>query len=330
MTTAFGLNLPNSGVRDNFDLARYADSRGVDSLWVSEPQIAADALTPLAAYAAVTERIRLGTSVIPIWTRNPALIAQSFAALDMLAPGRTILGLGAWWNPLAEQVGIQMDKPIRAMREVIESCRLLWAKDAPVDYAGELVSLRRVFMEGPAVSHDIKVFIGAVGPQMLRLTGGIADGVILNGNHTVEATALEIAHLAEGAAAAGRSLDDIEIAKMIRVKIGDRDRLLAEEKPRVARYVAQQPHIAGPAGITPDLLTRLQERITWPATDEEVESGARLLSDDAVAALGCFGDADEVRKRMREYADTGVDLFILSRDTPERMGDAVDVLLEGW
>ena len=330
MTTAFGLNLPNSGVRDNFDLARYADSRGVDSLWVSEPQIAADALTPLAAYAAVTERIRLGTSVIPIWTRNPALIAQSFAALDMLAPGRAILGLGAWWNPLAEQVGIQMNKPIRAMREVIESCRLLWAKDAPVDYAGELVSLRRVFMEGPAVSHDIKVFVGAVGPQMLRLTGGIADGVILNGNHTVEATALEIAHLAEGAAAAGRSLDDIEIAKMIRVKIGDRVRLLAEEKPRVARYVAQQPHIAGPAGITPDLLARLQERITWPATDEEIESGARLLSDDAVAALGCFGDADEVRKRMREYADTGVDLFILSRDTPERMGDAVDVLLEGW
>ena len=330
MTTAFGLNLPNSGVRDNFDLARYADSRGVDSLWVSEPQIAADALTPLAAYAAVTERIRLGTSVIPIWTRNPALIAQSFATLDMLAPGRAILGLGAWWNPLAEQVGIEMNKPIRAMREVIESCRLLWAKDAPVDYAGELVSLRKVFMEGPAASHDIKVFIGAVGPQMLRLTGGIADGVILNGNHTVEATAVEIAHLAEGAAAAGRTLDDIEIAKMIRVKIGDQDRLLAEEKPRVARYVAQQPHIAGPAGIGPDLLARLQERITWPATDEEIESGAELLPDDVVAALGCFGDAVEVRKRMREYAETGVDLFILSRDTRERMRDAVDVLLEGW
>jgi 5,10-methylenetetrahydromethanopterin reductase len=330
VTTGFGLNLPNSDVRDYFDLARYADSRGVDSLWVSEPQIAADALTPLGAYAAVTERIRLGTAVIPLWTRNPALIAQSFAALDMLAPGRAILGLGAWWNPLAEQVGIEMRKPIRAMREIIESCRLLWAKDASVDYAGELVSLRNVFMEGQTASHDIKVFIGAVGPQMLRLAGSIADGVILNGNHTVEATALEIEHLANGAAAAGRTLGDIEIAKMIRVKIGERDHLLAEEKPRVARYVAQQPHIAGPAGIAPDLLARLQERITWPATEEEIESGATLLPDDVVAALGCFGDADQVRKRMREYAETGVDLFILSRDTEERMRDAVDVLLEGW
>jgi len=330
VTNAFGLNLPNSGVRDYFDLARYADSQGVDSLWVSEPQIAADALTPLAAYAAVTDRIRLGTSIIPIWTRNAALIAQSFAALDMLAPDRTILGLGAWWDPLAGQVGIEMRKPIRAMREVIESCRLLWAKVAPVDYTGELVSLRNVFMESPAASHDIPVFIGAVGPQMLRLTGRIADGVILNGNHTVEATAQEIGQLAEGAANEGRSLGDIEIAKMIRIKIGDRERLLAEEKPRVARYVAQQPHIAGPAGIAPDLLARLQDRIKWPATDEEVEAGARLLPDDVVAALGCFGQPDEVRRRMREYTETGVDLFILSRDTPERMRDAIDVLAEGW
>ena len=223
-----------------------------------------------------------------------------------------------------------MRKPIRAMREVIESCRLLWAKVAPVDYTGELVSLRNVFMESPGASHDIPVFIGAVGPQMLRLTGRIADGVILNGNHTVEATAQEIGQLAEGAANAGRSLGDIEIAKMIRIKIGDRERLLAEEKPRVARYVAQQPHIAGPAGITPDLLARLQDRIKWPATDEEVAAGAELLPDDVVAALGCFGEPDEVRKRMREYTETGVDLFILSRDTPERMRDAIDVLTEGW
>ena len=330
MTTPFGLNLPNSGVRDYFDLARYADSRGVDSLWVSEPQVASDALTPLAAYGAVTERIRLGTSVIPIWTRNAALIAQSFATLDMLAPGRLVLGLGAWWNPLAEQVGVEIHKPIRAMREIIEACRMLWAKDSAVDYAGEHVSLRNVFMEGPAVPHDIKIFIGAVGPQMMHLAGRIADGVILNGNHTVEATAREVEQLAEGAAAAGRSLDDIEIGKMIRIKVGDRERLLEDERPRVARYVAQQPHIAGPAGIDADLLARLQERITWPATDEEVALGAQLLPDEVVAALGCFGDADHVKERMREYSETGVDLFILSRDTEERVRDAVEVLLEGW
>ena len=330
MTAAIGLNLPNSGVRDYFELARYADSRGVDSLWVSEPQISADALTPLAAYATVTDRIRLGTAVIPIWTRNPALIAQSFAALDMLAPGRIVLGLGAWWDPLASQVGIEMPKPIGAMREIIEACRLLWAKDAPVDYSGDLVSLRNVFMEGPAEPHNIKVFIGAVGPQMLRLAGRIADGVILNGNHTVEATAREIALLAEGAASVGRAIGDIEIAKMIRVKVGDREQLLQEERPRVARYVAQQPHIAGPAGIEADVLSALQDRIPWPATDADVAAAAHLLSDDAVAALGCFGDHDEIRKRVREYADTGVDLFILSRDSQERMRAAVDVLVEGW
>ena len=165
---------------------------------------------------------------------------------------------------------------------------------------------------------------------MLRLAGRIADGVILNGNHTVEATAREIALLAEGAASVGRAIGDIEIAKMIRVKVGDREQLLQEERPRVARYVAQQPHIAGPAGIEADVLSALQDRIPWPATDEDVAAAAHLLSDDAVAALGCFGDHDEIRKRVREYADTGVDLFILSRDSQERMRAAVDVLVEGW
>jgi 5,10-methylenetetrahydromethanopterin reductase len=329
-TSRFGLNLPNGEIREYLDLARYADRSGVDSLWVSEPQIAADAIVPLAAYATVTEHVRLGTSVIPIWTRNPALIAQSFATLDQLAPGRILLGLGAWWDPLASQVGVEIRKPIRAMREIIEACRLLWAKDGLVDYDGEFVSLDGVMMEGPRHPHEVRVFIGAVGPQMLRLTGAVADGVILNGNHTVEATAAEIEHLAAGAAAAGRSLDDIEIAKMIRVKIGDRDRLVDEEKPRVARYVAQQPHIAGPAGIDADLLMRLQRRIAWPATPDEVRAGAELLPDEVVNALGCFGDPDQVRARIREYADTGVDLFILSRDSIERMRDAIDVLVGGW
>ena len=87
----FGITLPGAGVRDHLELARYADRVGVDSIWVIETRLTTDAISPLAVYASATERIRLGAGVLPLWTRNPALIAQTFATLDMLVPGRMIL-----------------------------------------------------------------------------------------------------------------------------------------------------------------------------------------------------------------------------------------------
>ena len=102
-------------------LAEKADASSVDSIWTIETRLTGDAITPLAAYAANTGRIRVGSAGLPIWTRHPALIAQTFATLNALAPGRVVLGLSAWWNPLAARVGVKLERPITAMRGVIES-----------------------------------------------------------------------------------------------------------------------------------------------------------------------------------------------------------------
>ena len=312
----YGLRLPPMGVRDNLELAKYADRLGVDSSWVIETRLTADAVTPLSAYAAVTERMRMGTAVIPLWTRNPALIAQTFATLDANAPGRIILGIGAWWEPLATQVGVKRERAIRAMREVVEAVRLLLKRDAPVTYLGDYVHLDNVFLDHDGGGgHDVKIYVAAVGPQMLRLAGRIADGVILNSNHTVGATRRAVEEIRKGAESAGRSMDSIERVKPLPLRV-DRDRQAALDfdKPRIAQYIAQQPHVEGPTEVDPELAARLKETIPFPATQAQVMEGAKLISNELVESLGCYGDVEEVLSKAGEFRDAGMTLPITEAD----------------
>src|SRR5664280_957352 len=117
-------------IRAGMDYVRYAEERGFEAVWQAESRLVREATVPMAAFAAVTERIKVGSGVIPIWTRNVGLLAATFSTLDELAPGRVMLGLGAWWEPLASKVGVDRRKPLRAMREVVEATRRLLAMGA--------------------------------------------------------------------------------------------------------------------------------------------------------------------------------------------------------
>src|SRR5213593_3460569 len=114
-------------LREAIDYVRYAEARGFDTVWQAESRLARDAIVPMAAYATATERIKVGSGVINNWTRNPALIATTFATLDDLAPGRILCGLGVWWEPLASKVGVRRRRPLQAMRETLEVVRRLLA-----------------------------------------------------------------------------------------------------------------------------------------------------------------------------------------------------------
>src|SRR5512136_1951657 len=94
-------------LRDVLDIIRYAESRGFEAVWQAESRLVRDAIVPMAAYAAVTERITIGSGVINNWSRNIGLLAATFLTLDDLAPDRIVCGIGAWWDPLAKNVGIQ-------------------------------------------------------------------------------------------------------------------------------------------------------------------------------------------------------------------------------
>ena len=169
-------------LREAMEYVRYAEERGFEAVWQAESRLVREATVPMAAFAAVTERIKVGSGVVAMWTRNPALLASTFSTLDDLAPGRVILGIGAWWDPLARKVGVDRAKPLKAMREIVEAVRGLLANET-VTFDGEFVHLDGVeldYVHQERRPKDVPIYIGATGMQMMELTGEIADGVVLN------------------------------------------------------------------------------------------------------------------------------------------------------
>jgi 5,10-methylenetetrahydromethanopterin reductase len=116
-------------IRDGMRYTQLAEANGFEAVWQAESRLVREATVPMAAFAAVTDRIKVGSGVVNNWTRNVGLLAATFSTLDDLAPGRVILGIGAWWDPLARKVGIHRHHELLAMRETVEVTRRLLAME---------------------------------------------------------------------------------------------------------------------------------------------------------------------------------------------------------
>jgi 5,10-methylenetetrahydromethanopterin reductase len=296
------------------EYSRYAEERGFEAIWQAESRLVREATVPMAAYAAVTSRIKVASGVIPIWTRNVGLLAATFSTLDELAPGRVILGLGAWWEPLAGKVGIDRRKPLRAMREVVEATRRLLAMER-VTYHGEFVHLDDVeidIVHGDRSPKHVPIYVGATGMQMMELAAEIADGVVLNYMVSPAYNREAMEHLAIGAARAGRSLDAIDRPQLVVCSL-DNDRELALDRSRelLTQYLGQQPHIMKASGVDPALIEEIGKVLTWPAGPEEIHKAMRLVPDDAVQMITASGTPEECRAKVDEYIAAGATCPIL-------------------
>src|SRR5437868_8951986 len=260
-------------IREGMEYARYAESRGLEAVWQAESRLVREATVPMAAYAAVTERIKVGSGVVNNWTRNVGLLAATFSTLDDLAPGRIILGIGAWWDPLASKVGITRTHPLQAMRETVEVTRRLLAMER-VTYHGEFVHLDDVeidIVHGDRSPKNVPIYIGATGMKMMELAGEIADGAVLNYMVSPAYNRGAMEALAEGAARAGRSIDDLDRPQLVVCSL-DRDREEALDRARelLTQYLGQQPHIMKASGVDPSLIDDIGKVLTWPAGPEEI------------------------------------------------------------
>ena len=192
-------------LRDGMHYAQYAEERGFEAVWQAESRLVREATVPMAAFAAVTSRIKVASGVIPIWTRNVGLLAATFSTLDELAPGRVMLGLGAWWEPLATKVGVDRRRPLLAMRETVEATRRLLAMER-VTFHGEFVHLDDVeidIVHGDRSPKHVPIYVGATGMQMMEVAGEIGDGVVLNYMVGPAYNKQALAALATGAAPRG-------------------------------------------------------------------------------------------------------------------------------
>jgi 5,10-methylenetetrahydromethanopterin reductase len=251
---------------------------------------------------------------VDCWSRNPARLAATFSTLDDLAPGRVILGIGAWWDPLAQKVGITRAKPLRAMREIVTAVRALLNNET-VTMHGEFVQLDGVeldYVYQERRAKDVPIYIGATGMQMMELTGEIADGVVLNYLVSPEYNAQAMEALSRGADKAGRSIDDIDRPQLVVCSVHE-DRAIALNMARemVTQYLGQQPHIMKASGVPQSILDKVGSVLTWPATHEQVVAASKHVPDEIVQMLTASGTPADAREQVTHYMRNGATCPIL-------------------
>jgi 5,10-methylenetetrahydromethanopterin reductase len=307
-------------IREGIDLVRHAEANGFDAVWQADSRLVRDAVVPMAAFGATSDRIKIGSGVIDCWTRNPARLASTFSTLDDLAPGRMICGLGAWWDPLAAKVGVDRSRPLRVMREVVTAVRALLNNET-VTIDGFYVHLDGVeldYVHQERRSKDVPIYIGATGMQMMELTGEIADGAVLNYLVSPDYNVGALEALERGAAKVGRTLADIDRPQLVVCSV-DNDRKAALDGARllVTQYLGQQPHIMKASGVPQELLDEIGEVLTWPATHDEVVEASKRVPDHIVQMITASGTPEEVRAKVDEYVAAGCTCPILYPLAPD-------------
>jgi len=301
-------------LRAGLDYVKYAEEKGFEAVWQAESRLVRDAIVPMAAYAAVTEKLKVGSGVINNWTRNIGLLAATFLTLDDLAPNRVICGIGAWWDPLAQNVGITRRKPLLAMRETVEVLRRLLNMER-VTFHGEFHHVDGIELDvvhGRREPRNVPIMIGATGPKMMELTGEIADGAVLN--YCVEPKynheALEL--LEKGAKKAGKTLDDLDRPQLVVCSVSENyDEAIDTTRGLLTQYLAQQPHIAKASGVSMDVVTEIQSILGWPATHEQIRKAQHLVPEDLIHRITASGTPAEARAKVQEYVDNGCTCPIL-------------------
>jgi alkanesulfonate monooxygenase SsuD/methylene tetrahydromethanopterin reductase-like flavin-dependent oxidoreductase (luciferase family) len=216
------------------DLVRLADQRGYDSVWLPESG-GREVFTELTALAQASAQVRLGTGIVPVFTRLPTVAAAAMATAATVAPGRVILGVGiGHQSGLEASHGVHFHQPLQHTREFVTIARQLLTQGT-VSYTGNIYRIKHCALETPP-AQPVPVYIAALRPQMLRLAGAVADGVLMNWA-ALDYLPQAIEYVRQGAEAAGRSLHDVHIASYLRTCVTETPEVVEQAcREQIARY----------------------------------------------------------------------------------------------
>jgi len=301
-------------LRDGLEYVRYAEQRGFEAVWQAESRLVRDAIVPMAAYAAVTERLKIGSGVINNWTRNIGLLAATFLTLDDLAPNRVICGIGAWWDPLARNVGIDRRKPLTAMKETVEVLRRLLNMER-VTFHGEFHHVDGIELDvvhGKREPRNVPIMIGATGDKMMELAGEISDGVVLNYCVPPEYNDNALEFLQAGVKRAGRKMEDLDRPQLVVCSVDhDSERAIDTTRELLTQYLAQQPHIAKASGVSEIVVKEIQSILGWPATKEQIRKAKHFVPEELIRRITASGTPQEAKAKVEEYRRHGCTCPIL-------------------
>jgi len=298
-TPRFGIKLATHYVPidEALTLARRVDTLGYDAVWVTEGRTAPDAVTVTSAMAARTERVQLGTSVLNPYSRSPALLAITAAAIDQISHGRFVLGIGPGDPRLLERQGIPYRRPLTRLREYVHVIRELLA-GKNLTFEGETLRVTELELDFGPYDGPIPVYIGATGPRALDQAIQIGDGLLLN--VCIPRSAVE------QVIGAARSRPGFRVMGNIVVCMDhDREVAIRGAKPLIVGYVTRFPAMAKASGLPDALLERVSA-----AREVSLDEACAVLPDDCVPQLVAAGDPDDCRRWIRDYT-RGMDEALL-------------------
>jgi probable F420-dependent oxidoreductase len=291
------------------DLVVLAESLGYKSAWVAEGH-GGDQFAILAACAARTSRIRLGTSISSVFVRTAPTIAMAASTIADISGGRFILGLGSSHKAQVEpEHGAVYSKPLTRTRETAAIVRAL-IRDGSVSFQGETIRIENFDLWYTPRQRDIPVYLSAVFAKGIALCGEVADGIILTRSTLATAAQVRV-HLAEGAGKAGRDPRQIEVTSLLPCSVGD---------THAEAVAALRPGIAFYCGFFPRYNRMMAEHgfaaeaaaiaMAWARNDRD--AAERAVSDAMIDATSVSGTPEQCRARIEAYRQSGIDLPIVS------------------
>jgi probable F420-dependent oxidoreductase len=309
MMTAIGVRIRDNGLAlsDMHDLVNLAEGKGYDSVWLPE-SMGRDALGELTALLAMSQRIRIGTGIVPVYARLPTIAAAAIANAANVAPGRAILGVGiGHQSALEDGHGVAFSQPLQHVREFATIVRRLLA-DGKVSFAGDVYHIKHYELEA-LPQQPAPLYVAALRPRMLRLAGAVADGVLMNWV-SLDYVPQAIAYIREGAEAVGRSMDDITIASYLRTCVTDSPEVVEQAtRQQLARYTSRVYYERFFASIGfPGEAAAIAQ--AWQRGDREAAVNA--VTEPLIKAVTIYGTADECRQRLQAYREAGLQLPIIA------------------
>jgi F420-dependent oxidoreductase-like protein len=296
------------------EYVREAERLGFEAVFVAEAY-SYDAVSIMAALAMKTERIKIGAGILNVFSRSPALLAQSAAALDMLSNGRFILGLGTSGPQVVQGWhGVPFHQPLRRTREVVEIIRMALRRERLI-YDGETVKLDMgLKLINHPVRSEIPIIIAALGPKNLEMTGEIADGwmpTLFAPSH------MDVfkPHLEAGLAKSGRKFEDLEITPAVPVVMyDDLDVCRQMARPYVALYVG------GMGSRERNFYNQLVQRYGYVEEAKRIQdlylagdkAGATAAVPDAlVDETSALGNPEQIHASLRRFEEAGATMPVL-------------------
>jgi F420-dependent oxidoreductase-like protein len=337
--TTLGLG---GGTDDLAEQARRLEDAGVDYFWAGEAY-SADAISVLGYLAAVTERAQLGTSILPLYSRTPTLLAMTAVGMDKVSNGRFILGLGASGPQVVEGFhGVPYDRPLGRTREIIDVCRKVWRRER-LEHTGPSYTIPLPEDQGTGLGKALKIidhplrdqipiYVASLGPKNVAMTAELADGWLPLFYWPEKAKDVWQPAIDAGAAKRSPDLPPMQVVAGGPLAIGDDvDRLRQYSRPQLALYFGGMG--AKGQNFYNDVLREYgfeqeADEIQDLYLDGKKDEAAALVPEELVDGIPLVGDAGFVKDRIAAYADSGVTILNVQPIGPNGIEDVVT--LASW